>query len=237
LKQKNNIQRTIKIGKFFNLLTSVFQFRSPNFGLRSSVFGLPSLLLFFFLLLTSCANKTFNNEQELWTYLKNPDNGYLQQKNINGYDFSLLYKPTDLLVAQELGENTSKERITALREKYQKQLYFTLSMSRNGKELLSTTPKNRQEFGAMVNQLAFGMREKVHLFTQKKDTLELLDYNYPRMYGMSQSTTMLFVYPRMDKYLKEETLNFTIQDLGTYTGEVKFKIETDKIRNEPRLKF
>jgi hypothetical protein len=133
LKQKNNIQRTIKIGKFFNLLTSVFQFRSPNFGLRSSVFGLPSLLLFFFLLLTSCANKTFNNEQELWTYLKNPDNGYLQQKNINGYDFSLLYKPTDLLVAQELGENTSKERITALREKYQKQLYFTLSMSRNGK--------------------------------------------------------------------------------------------------------
>jgi hypothetical protein len=89
----------------------------------------------------------------------------------------------------------------------------------------------------MVNQLAFGMREKVHLFTQKKDTLELLDYNYPRMYGMSQSTTMLFVYPRMDKYLKEETLNFTIQDLGTYTGEVKFKIETDKIRNEPRLKF
>jgi hypothetical protein len=237
LKQKNNIQRTIKIGKFFNLLTSVFQFRSPNFGLRSSVFGLPSLLLFFFLLLTSCANKTFNNEQELWTYLKNPDNGYLQQKNINGYDFSLLYKPTDLLVAQELGENTSKERITALREKYQKQLYFTLSMSRNGKELLSTTPKNRQEFGAMVNQLAFGMGEKVHLFTQNKDTLELLDYNYPRMYGMSQSTTMLFVYPRDEKQLSEETLNFTIQDLGTYTGEVKFKIETDKIRNEPRLKF
>jgi hypothetical protein len=110
-------------------------------------------------------------------------------------------------------------------------------MSRNGKELLSTTPKNRQEFGAMVNQLAFGMGEKVHLFTQNKDTLELLDYNYPRMYGMSQSTTMLFVYPRDEKQLSEETLNFTIQDLGTYTGEVKFKIETDKIRNEPRLKF
>ena len=238
MKQKNNIQRTIKIGKFFNLLTSVFQFRSPNFGLRSSVFGLPSLLLFFFLLLTSCANKTFNNEQELWTYLKNPDNGYLQQKNINGYDFSLLYKPTDLLVEQELGDaSTSSAQVKKLRKKYQQYMYFTLSMSRNGKELLSTTPKNRQEFGAMVNQLAFGMQEKVHLFTQNKDTLELLDYNYPRMYGMSQSTTMLFVYPRDEKQLSEETLNFTIQDLGTYTGEVKFKIETDKIRNEPRLKF
>jgi hypothetical protein len=194
-------------------------------------------ILLLFIVFYSCSSKTFDKKQDLWTYLKNPDNGYLQQKNINGYDFSLLYKPTDLLVAQELGEDKSKEQRTALREKYQKQLYFTLSMSRNGKELLSTTPKNRQEFGAMVNQLAFGMGEKVHLFTQKKDTLELLDYNYPRMYGMSRSTTMLFVYPRDEKQLKEETLNFTIQDLGTYTGEVKFKIETDKIRNEPRLKF
>jgi hypothetical protein len=45
------------------------------------------------------------------------------------------------------------------------------------------------------------------------------------------------LYPRDEKQLREETLNFTIQDLGTYTGEVKFKIETDKIRNEPRLNF
>ena len=109
-------------------------------------------------LLVSCAQKSFETQEALWTYLKDEDNGYLQQKNINGYDFSLLYKPTDLLVAQELGANRSQEKIAALREKYKKQLYFTLSMSRNGKELLSTTPKNRQEFGAMVNQLAFGMR-------------------------------------------------------------------------------
>ncbi|MDA9316695.1 hypothetical protein N9Q58_02130 [Polaribacter sp.] len=188
-------------------------------------------------LLVSCAQKSFETQEALWTYLKDEDNGYLQQKNINGYDFSLLYKPTDLLVAQELGANRSQEKIAALREKYKKQLYFTLSMSRNGKELLSTTPKNRQEFGAMVNQLAFGMRDKVHLFTQKKDTIEMLDYNYPRMYGMSQATTILFVYPRDEKYLREETLNFTIQDLGNYTGEVKFKIQTDKIKKEPELKF
>lgn len=195
------------------------------------------ILLFIASALFSCSSKKFDSKEALWTYLKEKENGYLQQKNINGYDFSLLYKPTDLLVAQELEEDASKERLNALLEKYKKQLYFTLSMSRNGKELLSTTPKNRQEFGAMVNQLAFGMRDKVHLFTQKKDTLAMLDYNYPRMYGMSQATTILFVFPRMDKYLREEVLNFTIQDLGNYTGEVKFKIQTDKIKKEPELKF
>lgn len=203
--------------------------------------GILMYLVFTFFL--GCSTKSFETKEALWIYLKDPDNGYLQKKNINGVDFSLAYKPTDLLVEQELGTHTElssalkKEKIKTLREKYQKQLYFTLSMSKSGKEILSTTPKNRQEFGAMVNQLVFGMREKIHVFTPKKDTLTMLDYNYPRMYGMSQSTTMLFVYPRDTKYLKEETLHFKIQDLGMYTGEVKFKIRTEKIKKEPTIHF
>jgi hypothetical protein len=109
-------------------------------------------------------------------------------------------------------------------------------MSVNQKELLSIVPKNRNEFGAMVNQLAFGMNEKVHLYTQSKDTIDLTDYIYPRMYGMSRATTIMFVYPR-EEALQEKTLNFTIEDLGMYTGEVKFKLDTEKLQQEPRLKF
>jgi hypothetical protein len=45
------------------------------------------------------------------------------------------------------------------------------------------------------------------------------------------------VYPREVRYLKDTYLNFTIEDLGLYTGEVKFKIPTDKLQNEPRLRF
>lgn len=191
------------------------------------------------ILACSCSSKSFETEQELWSYIKNPDHGYLQQKNVNGYDFSLLYKPTDLLVKQELSEDLEGEKrqqkIKELREKYSKYMYFSLSMSKNGQELLSTTPKNRNEFGSMVNQLAFGMADKVHLFTQQKDTLNLLDYNYPRMYGMGGATNMLFVYPRDRKYLQDEYLNFSIEDLGTYTGEVKFKIKTKNINREPQL--
>ncbi len=189
-------------------------------------------------LFCNCSTETFTEKDAMWEYLRDENNGYLHQKQVNGYDFSLLYKPTDLLVDQELGEDTSnKEKIKELRKKYKQYMYFTLSMSRGNQELLSTTPKNRQEFGAMVNQLAFGMDKKVHVFTPNKDTLALLDYIYPRMYGMSKATTMLFVYPRDEKYLKEEYLNITIEDLGTYTGEVKFKVPTKNINNEPKLEF
>jgi len=191
----------------------------------------------FIIVLSSCITRSFTSKEELWNYLREENNGYLHEKTVNGYDFSLLYKPTDLLVDQELNDSYTAAELQQLHDKYSKNIYFTLSMSRNNKELLSTTPQNRQEFGAMVNQLAFGMGNKVHVFTPQKDTLELLDYVYPRMYGMSKATTMLFVYPRDPAYLKEDYLNITIEDLGTYTGEIKFKVKTNKINNEPKLKF
>ncbi len=188
-----------------------------------------------------CSTKSFETEKELWNYIKNPNNEYLKKKNIKGYNFSLLYKPTDLLVRQELSEKIPREErkqeVKKLRKKYSQYLYFSLSISKNGQELLSTTPKNRNEFGQMVNQLAFGMGNKVHLFTQKKDTIDLIDYNYPRMYGMGGTTTMLFVYPRNQKHLKGEYLNFIIEDLGMYTGEVKFKISLKEINNQPKIEF
>ena len=150
-----------------------------------------------------------------------------------------MYRPTDLLVKQEL-ENTGFKHVDVeeLRTKYEKYLYFNLSMSKNGKELLSTAPKNRNEFGTMVNQLAFGMQDKVHLFTETRDTIEMADFIYPRMYGMSRATTIMFVYPREEENLaKEMDLTFTIEDLGLFTGDVKFKINTENIKHEPKLSF
>ncbi len=190
------------------------------------------------LFLTSCQQNTFNNEVALLDYIKEETNGYTQHKTINGVGYTLMYRPTDMLVKQELGDNIidiESSKSKALRNKYKKYMYFNLSMSINNKELLSAAPKNRNEFGQMVNQLAFGMNEKVHVYTQGKDTLEMADFIYPRMYGMSKATTIMFVYPRDGKALKDEYINFTIEDLGLYTGEVKFKIPTKKLINEPEL--
>lgn len=193
-------------------------------------------LLILIVVISSCNQKTFNNETTLLDYIKDQKNGYTQHKTINGVDYTLMYRPTDMLVNQELGGKNTREEVAELRDKYSKYMYFNLSMSKNNQELLSVAPNNRNEFGAMVNQLAFGMNEKVHMYTQSKDTLEMADYIYPRMYGMSRATTMMFVYPR-EEALKEDYVNFTVEDLGLYTGEVKFKITTETLKNEPRLSF
>jgi hypothetical protein len=195
-----------------------------------------SIYLLLILVITSCGSKTFDSTDELLEYISNEDNNYKYSKSVNGVEYVLQYRPTDLLVQQELGdENKDKNEIEKLRKKYSKFLYFNLSMSMNNKELLSNVVSDKEQFGQMVNDLAFNMDDKVHVFTPQKDTLAMTDFVYPRMYGMTNSTTILIVYPRDKEFLKEEYLNFTIEDLGLYTGEVKFKVQIKPLENEPKL--
>lgn len=196
-----------------------------------------TLILLTIVTAISCQTKTFDTKEELLTYIKNPDNGYFHTKTVNGVTFSLLHRPTDLLVSQEISEHPTQREIDSLRNKYDKYLYFNLSISKNGQELLSTVPKDRNEFGAMVNTLAFGMRDYVHLVTNKKDTIEMADYVYPRMYGMSNKTTMMLVYPKDEVLKSANKLTLGIRELVQGTGDVKFSEYLKLIIKQPNLLF
>ncbi|MGS2765196.1 hypothetical protein [Sinomicrobium sp. M5D2P9] len=191
----------------------------------------------FLCLFAACQTREFDTEEELLTYIRDAENGFLQQKSVNNVEFSLLYKPTDLMVKQELIQKSTQGVIDSLREKYGRYMYFVLSMSRNKQELLSHAAGNRSRFGAMVNELSFHIDRKVHCYTPEKDTLPMADFIYPRMYGMSRSTDILLVYPRDKKYLAGEYLDITVEDLGFYTGEVKFRMLTNTIISDPKLKY
>jgi hypothetical protein len=65
----------------------------------------------------------------------------------------------------------------------------------------------------------------------------MADFIYPRMYGMSNSTSIMIVYPRDSNFMKEDHLNFVIEDLGLDTGDVTFKLNTQALRKEPQLQF
>jgi hypothetical protein len=193
----------------------------------------PLLLLLF---VCSCT-KTFDTTEQMNDYTKDPDNGYNYAKTIVGVDYVLQYRPTDALVQQELGDKQDDKQVAILRQKYSKYIYFNLSMSKNNQELLNGVARDKAKFGQMVNDLAFGMEEKVHLYTPSKDTLAMADFIYPRMYGMSNSTSIMIVYPRDEKYMSQDYLNFVVQDLGLDTGEIKFKLNTKALQNEPKLNF
>src|SRR6187402_2795980 len=90
-----------------------------------------SLLFLFSLLILSSCTKSFESPEEMHVYLQEEDNGYNYKKTVAGVDYVLQYRPTDLLVQQELGDKTDAAQIENLRKRYGKYMYFNLSMSKN----------------------------------------------------------------------------------------------------------
>ena len=165
----------------------------------------------------SCA-KSYDTDQEMVEYIQDEDNSYVYKKTIGNVEYTLQYRPTDLLVNQELRGNKDPKKIEELRKKYKKNLYFNLSMSQNSQEVLNNLAGDQQAFAQMADELIFRIGEKVHLFTPAYDTLAMRDFVYPRMYGATKTTTIMFVYPRDKEFLSKEYLNFTIEDFVLSTG-------------------
>lgn len=184
-----------------------------------------------------CRQNAFDTESELWSYIKDRDNGYSFEKQMGDVNYILSYRPIDLLVCQEINGSVNREKIDGMRTKYGNYIYFNLTMSVENQEILNSQIGNRQAFGAMVNQLAFGMGQKIHLISQKRDTVPMVDYIYPRMYGMGNGTELLLVYPRDKELMRGEYFHLRVQDLGFGTGEVGFKIPTKSLKDEPQLEF
>lgn len=177
-------------------------------------------------------------EQELIDYIKSPDNGVLIEKKVGSLNYKVYYRPSDMLVNQELKAHNiaTDSLINHYKNIYDKNLYFIVSISQNNQEVLNNLAGNKQHFGSMVNQLAFGMDQKVTLLTSQKDTLQLKDYIYPRTYGVGNSTDIMFVFENKD-INQAEWIQMVIEDFGLQTGDARFKFLTKDIRKTPSLKF
>lgn len=197
------------------------------------VLGLLALLI----TVNSCTNNSFETKQELISFITNPENGLVQTKKVNDIEYAITLRPTDLMAHQEGLGLLNEQEFELLREKYKNFIYLNLAISNKGKEVLSTNIKNRADYTKQVNQMVFHMGNKIHLFTKSKEKIPLLDYVYPRTYGMTDSSIMTLVFNRDTKLLEEEYFLLTIEDFGLNTGEVSFKIPADKVLNEPKLSF
>jgi hypothetical protein len=180
------------------------------------------VLIFF----TGCQEK-FKTRDEYSKYINDADNGFSQTKVVNGVTINVTYKPSDLMVCQEIeNKNYSTKQIDSVRAKYDKLLYFIVSYSKDNNEILTTIPASRSEFNEIQNRLTFRMNENVALVNNKRDTIPLLDFNFPRTYGMSKTTTVLFVFNKNDKIEDSNELNFNLTDIGIGIGDLKFSYPT-----------
>lgn len=190
------------------------------------------------LLLLSASCRQPIKHDKLVEYIAKPSHGLKQADSTGRLKISVAYRPSAFLIEQELQAKPgyNQNTVDSLSAIYNKNLYFVLSMSYNGQEILTSFAGDAQKFSEMVNTLSFGMGGYVSLTTSGNDTLGLLDYAYPRAYGMSSGTDMLFAFENKIKP-GVKTLFFNIADFGLGMGKKRFEFRVKDIKNVPSLEF
>jgi hypothetical protein len=190
-------------------------------------------LTFSFLMMAACKPSHLTPE-ELSAYIAEEDHGLKKSVSMRETNISVSYRPTDLWVQQELGNDPADaKRIETLRKKYDRYVYFILSLSRNDKEALHQT--GGEQYSELVRTLSFRMNDYVTL-TTAQDTIPVGDFMLNRTYGMSNSTDVLFVFNR-EKAKERDWVQFNLNEFGLGAGNQRFRFEIKDLEDAPGISF
>ncbi len=190
-------------------------------------------ILVFSIFLVSCEQKQVTKDQ-LIRYIQNPKNGLHQTKQKGDYTIKLMYKPQNLLVAQELKNPMySITDMNSLQKHYNQYLYFNLSLTYKNNEIINKALTNKNAFSKIIEKLSFD-RNIADLITSLKDTLPLYESVFTRMYGMTKSNDILLIFENKLASTEDFKVRINGSDLGF--GTVYFDYNTKNIHNIPQLK-
>ena len=184
-----------------------------------------------------CSVSEFDSAEKLSAYIASPDHDLSQRAENGEYHFTVTYRPTDLLVDQEIGDGPfNPATVESLRKKYSSYYYFILSLSKNGKEALHQVEGGMGQYSELVQTLSFRMNEYVTLTTSAQDTIPVGDFMLNRTYGLSQSTDILFVFNK-EKAKDKDWVQFNLNEFGLGVGNQRFRFKTKDLENVPKINF
>lgn len=167
--------------------------------------------------------------------MQEPANGLSQEKSLGSHQLRLWYKPTDLLVAQELRSRPEKDSLAVqeARGKYGRYAYFVLDISSaDGNPLY----QDMGQFSERLQTLAYRMDQYAFLTTSEQDTIPVADYNFPRLYTHSPSVSLLFAFEK-DKIQQADWVDFHLNEMGLGLGKQALRLQTENIHATPQIKF
>lgn len=199
------------------------------------LFRLP---LFFSILLifsTSCEKPQSLPPKELNKYVLAPENGLAISHKMGDFEITAAYRPTDIMIAQELDftDPNKDSTIKRLRSKYSDNYYFLLALSKDGKEALHQI--GTDQYSQLVQRLSFQMADYVFI-TSGNDTLKVADYILDRTFGMATATNMLFAFKKKDS-LKADWLQFNLKEFGLGIGSTRFRFKKQDLEDIPSALF
>ncbi|RAW00964.1 hypothetical protein [Pseudochryseolinea flava] len=181
--------------------------------------------------LAACSPSEFESADELQLFLKSPENNLSYHTQHNNMTISLTYKPTDLMVYQELGDSPANyTQLNNLQRKYESYYFFILNFSHT-----ATNSHAAGSFFEKVKKLSYNLHEYVNL-TTSTDTIFVGEFAPIRTIPSDRESDIIIVFKR-DKSKGHEWVQFNLNEFGLGVGNQQFKFRVDDLEKIPRLKF
>ncbi|WP_139926242.1 hypothetical protein [Hymenobacter sp. DG01] len=186
--------------------------------------------------LTGCCSSSLE-APALRAYVQDPAHGLVQHTTVGSAELTCAYRPTELLVAQELANpNSITASPDSVRRQFAGRQYFTLSLAQDGAEIENQFITNPT---ALTNALAYlntGIAADVFLVTAGHDSIPALTSAYPRQYGATGRSTVLLIF-QASGLPQNQDFQLVYRDTHFGLGTVQFSFKGPDVVAIPTLKL
>lgn len=188
------------------------------------------------LLLSNCSKPLPLNQYNV--YLADPAHGLIHTVEANGATITCAYRPTDLLVQQDLA-NASAATPTirdSVARAYVGKTYCALSLSRNGQELESQFVNDPTTYQQVLTYLNTGLAADAFLATTPHDSVAAAASMYVRQYGTTGHSTVLLVFDT-HQLTPQQGFHLTLRGQRLGVGTLRFSFAAADLVALPPLQF
>lgn len=140
-----------------------------------------------------CVRKA-NSVQELLDYSFSQRNGLCKVVQKGDVRIEFVYRPTDLIVAQEIkGRKLSPYGLDSMRSLYKNLDYFLMKIRKKGAEIETYYARYPDKFALVNSYLSSGIAEDVKLI-HRLDTISARAAIHTRTFGSNLSTDVLIAF-------------------------------------------
>lgn len=192
------------------------------------------------LLLTSCGREILA-PKEYVNFIRSEKSGLLVSKTIDGFEFSLLYKPCEYIaLMQDKDESMSKAALDEKIKPMEGMQYYTFTIkTESGQELMREGINAENEYYERLDYIVSYMQNDLTLI-DGKDTLPCTLFHYERNYNVAPQNNFVLGFEKPKaaagaNAATDKTLVFNDQILGI--GKLMLTINSSAIQNIPQLKL
>ena len=189
------------------------------------------LLVLMPLVSISCQNEL--EAQEYLTWMSDPENGLRKDASVGDFELSLMYQPTNYLIAKEISVNNNFDGYENKKETLGEVNNFQFRIKlKNGDHILRYHQNNSINENTRINYFSFLVKDDFKL-ESKTDTINCKLAHFSRNYNISPTVDLTLMFGELNK---SSDWRIIYKDTQFGLGTVKFTIKEEDINNIPSLK-